>query len=194
MRILIIAMGRSGGHSLLTWIGNEKKYETIHEPTMDDNKMLSIYKTKLLKKNKSDVVVKYLINEIENELDTFDWGSWDKVIGLIRNDTMECAISQYWASSKNVWHDRYTLTNDWIIENDENFKKEEIWIRRNKELICSIPQIELLVSYENLYQSNTDIEKLTQYLEIEKINSYYRLDNRYRLRKIKDDKSKRNLI
>jgi hypothetical protein len=187
-------MGRSGGHSLLTWIGNEKKYETIHEPTMDDNKMLSIYKTKLLKKNKSDVVVKYLINEIENELDTFDWGSWDKVIGLIRNDTMECAISQYWASSKNVWHARYTLTDDWLIENEKNIKKEEIWIRRNKELICSIPQIELLVSYENLYQNNTDIEKLTEYLEIEKINSYHRLDNRYRLRKIKDDNSKPNLI
>jgi hypothetical protein len=187
-------MGRSGGHSLLTWIGNEKKYKTIHEPTMDDNKMLSIYKTKLLKKNKSDVVVKYLINEIENELDTFNWGSWDKIIGLIRSDTMECAISQYWASSKNVWHDRYTLTNDWIIENDENFKKEEIWIRRNKELIRSIPQIELLVSYENIYKNNADIDKLTKYLEIKKINSYSLLDNRNRLRNLNDGKSKRNLI
>lgn len=175
-------MGRSGGYSLLNWIGLEKKYQTIHEPTMDDNKMLSIHKTKLLKKNKSNIVVKYLINEIENELDTFDWNNWDKVIGLIRNDTRECAISQYWAISTNVWHNRYTLTDDWVIENEENFKKEEIWIRRNKELISNIPQIELLVSYENIYQNNTDIEKITKYLEIEKINSYSLLDSRNRLR------------
>jgi hypothetical protein len=194
MRILIIAMGRSGGHSLLTWIGNEKKYQTIHEPTLNDKNMSSFNKTRLLKKNKSDVVVKYIINEIENELDTFDWDSWDKIIGLIRNDTMDCAISQYYSISTNVWELPYTLTDDWLIENEKNIKKEEIWIRRNKELICSIPQIELLVSYENLYQNNTDIEKLTEYLEIEKINSYYRLDNRYRLRKIKDDNPKPNLI
>ena len=187
-------MGRSGGYSLLNWIGSEKKYQTIHEPTKDDTKMLSIHKTKLLRKNKSDIVVKYHISEIENELDTFDWDSWDKVIGLIRNDTMECAISQYWASSANVWHDPYTLTDEWVIENEENFKKEESWIQRNKELICSIPQIKLLVSYENIYQNNIDIEKLTEYLEIEKINSYARLHNINRLRNTIDIKIKKNLI
>lgn len=187
-------MGRSGGHSLLTWIGTEKKYQTIHEPTMDDNDMSSTDKTELLLQNKSDLVVKYLISEIENELDTFDWNSWDKVIGLIRSDTMDCAISQYWASSSNVWHTPYILTHKWIKENEENFKKEENLIQQNKELICSIPEIELLVSYENIYQNNTDIEKLTKYLEIEKVNSYTKLDGRYRLRKIKDDSSKPNLI
>ena len=51
MRILIIAMGRSGGYSLLHWIGSEKKYQTIHEPTMDNGDILKItgnHKVKLI--------------------------------------------------------------------------------------------------------------------------------------------------
>jgi hypothetical protein len=161
---------------------------------MDDNDISSFNKTRLLKKNKSDIVVKYLINEIENELDTFDWDGWDKVIGLIRSDTMECAISQYWARSTNVWHAPYTLTDDWVIENEDNLKTEYNLIQRHRELICSIPQIKLLVSYENIYQSNTDLKKITDYLEIEKINSYHRLHNINRLRNVNVNKSKPNLI
>jgi hypothetical protein len=192
MRILIIAMGRSGGYSLLNWIGSEKRYETIHEPTMDNGDILSIYKIRLLAKNKNNTVVKYLISEIENELDTFDWSNWDKIIGLIRNDTRECAIS-------HCWRDCYEITNEWITENEEEIKKEESRLQKNKELISNIPQIELLISYENiycenLYQSNVDIDKLTNYLEIKKVKSYSLLDNRNRLRNTIDIKPKQNLI
>jgi hypothetical protein len=199
MRILIIAMGRSGGYSLINWIGSEKGYQTIHEPTMDNGDILSIYKMRLLAKNKNNTVVKYLISEIENELDTFNWSNWDKIIGLIRNDTRECAISHCWALSSNIWRDCYEISNEWIVENEEEIKEEESRLQKNKEVISNIPQIELLVSYENiycenLYKNNTDIDKLTQYLEIKKINSYSILDNRNRLRNTIDIKTKQNLI
>jgi hypothetical protein len=199
MRILIIAMGRSGGYSLLNWIGSEKGYQTIHEPTVDNEDMLSIYKMRLLSKNKNNTVVKFLINEIENELDAFDWSKWDKIIGLIRNDTLECAISHCWALASNSWRDCYEISNEWIIENEEKIKEEEYRLQKNKEVISNIPQIELLVSYENiyyenLYQNNEDINKLTKYLDIKKINSYSLLDNRNRLRNTIDIKTKQNLI
>jgi len=194
MRILIIAMGRSGGYSLLHWIGSEKKYQTIHEPTMDNGDILSIYKMRLLSKNKDNTVVKYLISEIENELDTFDWSNWDKVIGLIRNDISECAISHCWALSSNIWRECYEIPNEWLIENEEEIEEEESRLQKNKEVISNIPQIELLVSYENVYQSGEDIDKLAEYLEIQKINSYSLLDTRNRLRNVIDVKSKRSLI
>jgi len=194
MRILIVAMGRSGGYSLLNWIGSEKGYQTIHEPTVDNEDMLSIYKMRLLAKNKNNTVVKFLINEIENELDTFDWSKWDKIIGLIRNDTLECAISHCWALASNSWRDCYEISNEWIIENEEKIKEEEYRLQKNKEVISNIPQIELLVSYENIYQNNEDIDKLTQYLEIKKISSYSLLDTRNRLRNVNDSKSKKSLI
>ncbi len=187
-------MGRSGGYSLLNWIGSEKKYQTIHEPTMDNGDILSIYKMRLLSKNKDNTVVKYLISEIENELDTFDWGNWDKVIGLIRNDTYECAISHCWALSSNSWRECYEIPNEWLIENEEQIKEEESRLQKNKEIISNIPQIKLLISYENVYQSNDDIDKLAEYLEIQKINSYSLLDTRNRLRNVIDAKSKRSLI
>jgi hypothetical protein len=195
MRILIIAMGRSGGYSLLKWIGSEKEYQTIHEPTKDNGDILSIYKMRLLAKNKNNTVVKYLISEIENELNTFDWSNWDKVIGLIRNDIRECAISHCWALSSNIWRDSYEITNEWLINNEEEIKEEESRLQKNKEIISNIPQIGLLVSYENIYQNNEDIDKLTQYLEIKKVNFYSLLDNRNRLRNVVGNESKiRSLI
>ena len=191
-------MGRSGGFSLLNWIGLEKGYQTIHEPTMDNGDILSIYKMRLLAKNKNNTVVKYLISEIENKLDTFDWSNWDKIIGLIRNDTRECAISHRWASVADNWRTCYEITNEWIIENEEEIKLEESRLQKNKEVISNIPQIELLISYENIYenvyQSGGDIDKLTQYLDIQKINSYSLLDSRNRLRNINDSKSKKHLM
>lgn len=187
-------MGRSGGYSLLHWIGSQKKYQIIHEPTMDNGDVLSIYKMRLLSKNKNNTVVKYLISEIENELDTFNWSNWDRVIGLIRNDTRECAISHCWALSSNIWRECYEIPNEWLIESEEQIKEEEYRLQKNKEIISNIPQIELLLSYENIYQSNTDIDKLAEYLDIQKINSYSLLDNRNRLRNVNDIKSKRSLI
>jgi hypothetical protein len=188
MRILIIAMGRSGGHSLLTWIGFEKKHKIIHEPEIDIELIMSKYK------NKNDIVVKYHISQIENQLDTFEWNNWDVIIGLIRNDTMECAISQYWSISSNKWRSDYEIDEGWLVENQEKIKEERIKIEKDREIIINIPQIELLVSYENIYQDNTDIEKIMKYLKIEKMNYYSVLDNRYRLRNVNNNKSKRNLI
>jgi hypothetical protein len=65
MRILIIAIGRSGGYQLNGWLSNEMGYKMIHEPTRNN---LSI--------NQDNIVVKYNIDEIENinDIDITKWG------------------------------------------------------------------------------------------------------------------------
>ena len=65
MRILIIAIGRSGGYQLNEWLSIEMGYKMIHEPTRNN---LSI--------NQDNIVVKYNIDEIENinDIDITKWG------------------------------------------------------------------------------------------------------------------------
>ena len=55
MRILIIALARSGGYQLNEWLALELGYKMIHEP---------IWNNKSIEGN--DIVVKYNISEIEN--------------------------------------------------------------------------------------------------------------------------------
>ena len=58
MRILIIALGRSGGYQLNEWLAFELGYKMIHEPIRTNQSIEG-----------DNIVVKYLINEIENRTD-----------------------------------------------------------------------------------------------------------------------------
>ena len=57
MRILIIALARSGGYQLNEWLALELGYKMIHEPIRTNESIEG-----------DNIVVKYLINEIENKL------------------------------------------------------------------------------------------------------------------------------
>ena len=54
MRILIIALARSGGYQLNEWLALELGYKMIHEPIRTNQSVEG-----------DNIVVKYLINEIE---------------------------------------------------------------------------------------------------------------------------------
>ena len=70
MRILIIALARSGGYQLNEWLALELGYKMIHEPIRTNQSVEG-----------DNIVVKYLINEIEDRTD-IDYINWDKIIGL----------------------------------------------------------------------------------------------------------------
>ena len=75
MRILIIALGRSGGYQLNKWLALELGYKMIHEP---------IRRNASIEGN--NIVVKYLVSDIQNRTD-IDLQNWDKIIAVVQELT-----------------------------------------------------------------------------------------------------------
>ena len=180
MRILIIAIGRSGGYQLNEWLSIEMSYKMIHEPLRNN---LSI--------NENDIVVKYNIDEIEN-INDIDVTKWDKIIGLIRNDTYDTAISQWFGLQKNEWRKKYEVNDEWIQENQTHIDFFQELTIKKIELIKQIKEIELLVTYEGIYNTKEDIQRIKDYVGISNTKYEHLLDNINRLRN--RDKTKRKLL
>jgi len=180
MRILIIAMGRSGGYQLNEWLALELNYKMIHEPI--ENK---------LNINGGNIVVKCLLSEIKNEKN-FDFKNWDKIIGLIRTDVRECAISLTSAAERNVWRSAYVITNEWILNNIETINQNQRWIESDNNYISNIKEIGLIVTYEGIYNTKEDIQKIKDYIGISNTKYEHLLDNTNRLRN--RNKLKKKLI
>jgi|694.fasta_scaffold101668_2 hypothetical protein len=180
MRILIIALARSGGYQLNEWLALELGYKMIHEPIRTNESIEG-----------DNIVVKYLINEIEDIKD-IDLNNWDKIIGLTRTDIRECAISQTRASQRKEWRNGYEVSDEWIIENEIYIKQfEEVIYSRNK-LINGIKEIHLQVTYESIYNTKEDIQRIKDYIGIRNTRYEHLLDKTNRLRN--RNKAKRKLI
>lgn len=180
MRILIIAIARSGGHQLNEWLALELGYKMIHEPIWNK-----------LDINENNIVVKYLINEIENRMD-IDFINWDKIIGLTRMDVRECAISQTKAVQTNEWRDGYEVNSEWINQNETDIKHFEEWVNKRNDYLNTIKEIQLQVTYEKIYNTKEDIQRIKDYIGITKTKYEHLLDNTNRLRNRK--KAKRKLL
>jgi hypothetical protein len=180
MRILIIAMGRSGGYQLNQWLALELNCKMIHEPV---NNKLNI--------DGDNIVVKCLINEIENNMD-IDFTNWDKIIGLTRKNTIECAISQTMAVERNVWRSGYEITNEWILNNIETINQNQRWIESDNNYISNIKEIGLMVTYEEIYHTKDDIDRIKKYIGLVDSKYEHLLDSNNRLRN--RNKLKRKLI
>ena len=180
MRILIIALARSGGYQLNEWLALELGYKMIHEP---------------IKTNQSiegdNIVVKYLINEIENR-NIIDYENWDKIIGLIREDVRECAISQTIAIQQSEWRTGYEVSEEWIKENQKNIKDFEEWVINQIDYLKTIKEIQLMVTYERIYNTKEDIQRIKDYIGITNTKYEHLLDNTNRLRN--RNKTKRKLL
>ena len=180
MRILIIANGRSGGYQLNQWLALELNYKMIHEPI--NNK---------LNTNDDNIVVKCLLNEIKTEKN-FDFKNWDKIIGLIRTNTKECAISHTVSEERNEWGSGYEITNEWILNNIETINQNQRWIETNNNYISTIKQIGLMVTYEEIYETKDDIDRIKKYIGMVDSKYEHLLDSNNRLRN--RNKLKRKLI
>ena len=180
MRILIIALARSGGYQLNEWLALELGYKMIHEPI---RRNVSI--------DGDNIVVKYLVNEIENRND-IDYTNWDKIIGLIREDVRECAISLTKAAQTKEWRKGYEVSDQWIKENEKDIKHFEEWISKRNDYINNIKEIQLRVTYERIYNAREDIQRIKDYIGITNTKYEHLLDNTNRLRD--RDKTKRKLL
>jgi hypothetical protein len=180
MRILIIALARSGGYQLNEWLALELGYKMIHEPIRTNESIEG-----------DNIVVKYLINEIENRID-IDLTNWDKIIGLTRVDVRECAISQTRAVQTKEWRSGYEVSEEWIIENEIDIKHFEEWANKRNDYINNIKEIQLRVTYETIYNTKEDIQRIKDYIGITNTKYEHLLDNTNRLRN--RSKTKRKLL
>jgi hypothetical protein len=171
MRILIIALERSGGYQLNEWLALELGYKMIHEPIITPQSIEG-----------DDIVVKYLITEIIDRND-IDFTNWDKIIGLIRMDTYETAISQTVAQEQKKWHDSYKISDEWIYNNIKLINESQKNIKSNIDYLKAIEEIKMLVSYESIYNTKEDIQRIKDYIGIKNRKYEYLLNNRNRLRK-----------
>jgi hypothetical protein len=180
MRILIIALGRSGGYQLNIWLSLELGYKMIHEPNITNESTEG-----------DNIVVKHLITDIEKEND-IDYKNWDKIIGLIREDVRECAISQTVAIQKDQWRVGYEVSDEWIKENEITIQHYEGWVNDKIQAINQIKEISLMVTYEGIYYTKEDIKKIKDYIGISNTKYEHILDNTNRLRN--KSKLKRKLL
>jgi hypothetical protein len=171
MRIGIIAMVRSGGKNLGDWISAETGYQYIHEPFLN----------KIPISSNKNLVVKYLSNEW---FELKEKPQMDKWIGLVRHNHIECAISFVKALKINEWHKPYTLSNEFVNENKSEIEDTMEWVGKEyRKILTEIPQIELLITYEGIYNSGTDILPILNYLNITNPIYTHMLDSNNRLRK-----------
>ena len=155
MCILILSHTRCGSTTLCKWISNELDIE-LDETPYDKTTFESIFKkTNIIKKI---VVEEYMpSNEIINK--------FDKVICLTRESNIDTAISFINADSKDIWHDTYEITNEWINDNRNKiietiYKYEHLKNRlKNKDVFQ--------ITYENMYINKTDVNRVVSYLNIE---------------------------
>ena len=171
MRILIIAVERSGGYQLTKWLSWEIGYKPIHEPIMTPQSIEG-----------ENILAKYLVGEIKDNKD-IDLTNWDKIIGLVRMDTYNSAISQTRALERKKWHEPYEVSNQWIHNNMELINKNQKVIESNNNYLRSIKEIQLFTTYDGIYHTKEDIQRIKDYIGLKNTKYEYILDNKNRLRK-----------
>jgi hypothetical protein len=175
MKVCIVAMARSGGYGLGEWISTELNHTYYHEPIYNG-----------ISTEGNDIVVKYLITEIDKTENALI--GWDKIIGLVRENERECAISQTYAVENKEWRRGYKLNSEWISERENVIKGFEEWALIQKEFIQNLNVFN--VSYEGIYNRGEDIKRILEYLNIGEPKYLHLLNPSNRLRKVSGAESK----
>lgn len=188
MNILLVAGIRVGGTKIGEWLGFELGLEYIHEPFSDWRVRLKrdIGPKNSIKYKKNGFVVKVLQGpELEKTL--VEQPKWDKIIGLVREDETNCAISLLRAREIKEWHEQYIIDEKWIEERQSeiNELKKEVVNLRNE--ILTDNRIECGITYEGIYQTKVDRDKLKKYLNVDEWRFEEMLDTKYRYRKYKEE-------
>jgi hypothetical protein len=156
----------------------ELEHKMIHEP---------IYTNQSIEGN--NIVVKYNISEIENRMD-IDLTNWDKIIGLTREDARECSISHTKAVQRKEWRNGYEVSDEWIKENEIDIKYFEEWVNNTIDYFNTIKEIQLKVTYEGIYDTKEDIQRIKDYIGLTSTKYEHLLDNTNRLRNRRKTKRK----
>jgi hypothetical protein len=162
MKILLIAKGRCGSHSLMDWLSNDFNLVKIYENGDVDTSILNDY---ILKRHPS--------------LDLITDG-YDYVIRLIRENTILTSESNVWAQEKQKYHpvdnEKYIIDEDFLINNHEEIWNKKIGYDEFNNMITNI-NAGLLVTYEEIFIHGTGQEKIENYMGF-KSNSKLNTDDK----------------
>lgn len=186
MRILIVGGSRVGGTRIGEWIGSELGIEYIHEPISHWRSGIGkeLNERKILKEG--NVVVKVFPGEEFEKILNIQ-KNWDKVIGLIRGNERECAESMVWAEETDVWHEGYRISKEWLRDNEDRIEKSVLNVREWNGRILTNELIGCQITYEGIYETKVDREKLREYLNIGEWKWLNLLEPEWRYRKDKCD-------
>ena len=181
MRILLIAGSRVGGTRIGEWIGYETNIEYIHEPISEwrNTAEYAVNKKKLNDK-KSPIIVKIFPDT--NEWNRVKDKGWDKIIGIVRNNEEECVQSILKAEESGEWHKEYYITKEWIEENKNRIEANKSRVREWREWIENNENIQCVISYEGIFNTEEDRTKIKEYIGITnpKCESVLNKELRYR--------------
>ena len=183
MRILIIGTPRSGTNTLLDWVSKETNYLKIYEPYNEICK-LRTYKQedeiKLVEDvTNENIVVKCLYFEIEKYGHVLNL--FDKVIVIVRNDTKEQSESLWNSKRTNNWGEHYYINPNQLKLHSVEISLEESRLIFENNKLKEIDN-SLQVTYEGVYVSGLDIQRIKNFLNLETCRYVDLLsnDNKYR--------------
>lgn len=188
MRILLIAPPRSGATTFSNWLSKELNLKWINEPF--NNNQLNNIELIFEFHTKHNIIAKITGNEyIHTQKD-----KWDLIIGLTRSNVDECSISFTKAllenKTKDEWHTQYVLTNKWILENSVEIEKNKKEINTQIENIINNLDIDIQLTYEDVYYDKIKINKLYDLLKLKTLNYSYMLNNDKKYRIILNNNTK----
>lgn len=182
MNVLIIGGSRVGGTKICEWLGYELSIEYIHEPFAHwrDDVSKDINQKRILRDRVDGMIVK-IFPGLEWEL--LKGMKWDCIIGLSRENLRETAESMVWAEVGGEWHSDYRIPEEWVKGNEklirEGIQRAEEW--RNR--ILNNDKVNLQITYEGIYHTKGDRDKLKALLGIQQWRFDTMLNTEYRYRK-----------
>jgi hypothetical protein len=167
MNICILSYGRTGGTTFCRWLSKELDKKYIHEP-FNKNHMREYEDNDLYNNDYSIDENNYVIKLQPEEL--YNIKGKKITIGLIRENTKDCAISHLNSIETNNWHRPYFITNDWINSNKNKINKLSEKILEENDRILNM-KYDIVLTYEGLFINKLDIPKICEFLNI--INPKY---------------------
>jgi hypothetical protein len=166
MKILVVAMTRCGGMCFTEWLAKELEYTFVTEPVNDNYIPNQNEVVKILIQSLNPIVLPY----------------YDKIIGLRREDFMEYAISMERCNELGKMHNPYTIPENWIELNYYALKQWKKHGEVTHNNILNLKEVELQVTYEGIFNTKKDINKVKKYIGIKELKHKGFIDKRYRLR------------
>lgn len=170
MKILVLSHTRCGSTTLCKWISNELNFQLDESPY--DNKNFNNVFTK------NNIIRKIVTEEYlptSNDIQKFD-----KVICLVRENTIDAAISWIIAYENDIWHEKYETSSNWIESNKNYILKRSLIYDWYKTKLNEYDALH--ITYEDLYIRKKSINNILNYLKIQYPNHLNLLDynNKYR--------------
>lgn len=155
MRVLVLSHTRCGSTTLCKWLSNELDIELDETPYNP--------KTFNIVFQKNNIIRKIVAEEYIPTIDIIN--KFDKVICLIRENSIDSSISFIVANNNKIWHDKYDVSANWINENKNLIIERKYFYDYLKNKLKKLKVFQ--ITYEGIYINKTDIDRVFKYMDIE---------------------------